>query len=176
MVEFGFKFGTFWLPSLCLFHSGICVRGEGVVQDEATVFSLERLHPQMPSFPAMWKWAWAGLRVGAQKVTEGAGLGELGCGDLPPPPAPLLRAWHLSANSLSLEVLDLWMFSCPKSCPSKRPAGVTVFWNNVGRVMINAWQTSEQEMRNTCLLGVPSNVSNQATRFHLNLLWLLWNL
>lgn len=165
MVEFGFKFGTFWLWSLCLFHSGICVRGDGAVQDEATVFSLERLHPQMPSFPVMWKWAW----VRAQKVTEGADLGKLGCGDLPP-------AWHLSANSLSLEVLDLWTFSWPKSCPSKRPAGVTVFWNNVGRVMINAWQTSEQEMRNTCLLGVPSNVSNQPTRFHLNLLWLLWNL
>lgn len=52
----------------------------------------------------------------------------------------------------------------------------SVFWNNTGRMMINTWQTSEQEMWNTCLLEVPSNVSNQPTRFHLNLLWLLWNL
>ena len=53
MVEFCFKFVTYWLQSLCLFHSEICFwRGRGI-QDEATVSSLRGYISKSPFFGNM---------------------------------------------------------------------------------------------------------------------------
>lgn len=115
MVEFGFKFGTFWLPSLCLFHSGICVLGRKGDSGWSNSVLTESLYPQvsLPSSYGGVDWAEGrGVEGKVWSTVEADGESS---------------AWHLFANSFSLHVPDLWMFSWPRSCPSKRPAGMILF-------------------------------------------------
>lgn len=142
---------------------------EGRVGEEvlsgATVFSLERLIPWLSSF-GLWSWTWTGLRWGHEGLGKWEKLGVAA--------SPL--------HGTGLLTLGLWKSCICRYSPDPGPVlpkaswNDSVFWNNRGRRRINPWQTSGQEMWNTCLPGVPSNVSNQWTRLHLNLLWLLWNL
>lgn len=169
MVEFGFQFGTFWHESLCLFHSEICVLGRegerGGSEWSNSVLTWEAYPLTLFFWDVELDMDWA----------EGGGMegwgrwGKLGVAD------PPLHGTDL----LTLGLWKSWICRCssdPGPVLSKASWSDSVFWNNRGRRRINPWQTLGQEMWNTCLPGVPSNVSNQWTRFHLNLLWLLWNL
>lgn len=87
-------------------------------------------------------------------------------------PSPFATEFACSFSLYRSPGLAQW-FPEPVSVPPRASWGDSVFWNITGQMMISFWHTWKSNVKH-----VPesrsSHVSNQPTRFHLNLLWFLW--